>query len=63
MPELIINCLYNVIMVDNYSVVAKYLRFERGFFVFEEIDSKKLLPIAKSHILTIGVNDESKPKK
>lgn len=63
MPELIINCLYNVIMVDNYSVVAKFLRFERGFFVFEEIDSRKLLPIAKSHILTIGVNDESKPEK
>lgn len=50
-------------MVDNYSVVAKFLRFERGFFVFEEIDSRKLLPIAKSHILTIGVNDESKPEK
>jgi len=63
MPELIINCLYNVIMVDNYSTVAKFLRFERGFFVSEEIKSKKLLPIAKSHILTIGVNDESKPKK
>lgn len=54
MPELIINCLYNVIMVDKYSFVAKFLRFERGFLIFEEIETNRIVPVTKNHILTIG---------
>ena len=54
MPELIINCLYNVIMVDNYSFVAKFLRFERGFLIFEEIETNRIVPVTQNHILNIG---------
>ena len=50
-------------MVDNYNLIAKFIGFERGFLVFEEIDNQKLVPIAKNHILKIGLNNEPKTEK
>ena len=49
------NTIYSIEMVDKYKTFGKYLGFERGFFLFEEIYSKMILPVTKNHIYSIEV--------
>ena len=50
-------------MVDKYKTFGKYLGFERGFFLFEEIHSKLIIPITKNHIHSIGEKHEPRRKR
>ena len=53
--ELMHNAKYIITMSDNYEFIGLYIKSERGFLVFLNMEDDKLIPIRPSNIKNISL--------